>query len=633
MIDRIGELLTRLRSANSYQLQEAVKELGRYGDDGAVAGLVMALEDSNLSVRELAADILVQRKGETVYRLLICFLADDNIVTRNLAAEVLVRIGLPAVQPLIEALNTNDNDVCKFIIDVLGLIEDERAVEPLCGKLKDKNFNIVCAAVEALGEIGSKEAIPALVAAYDKIEDVRFQVVEALAKINNPSTLEALYGFLNSSDPQILCAVIQAIGSIDDINSVDRLLKYLDHKDQTVAEAAMAAIININHLNPGKINRNLPLDRFIDFLVAGVKNRDKKTTEFTLHQLSSWHGERVVRSLLEILDAVEENEFSQISEILAQVAPSVSDLVLEKLACSPPAMKVILLDFLKPFLNDEIVQKLLSFVDDPNHHVRREIGYTLGIAGYTSAIPALKKLAIDEVRCVRAAAFAALGWVGSEMEFDFLFSGLEDKYADVREAAIGALIIIGGPKVVAKFTADLYHPNAERQRLSVTALGLIGETDVVRPLLRAINHPWASIRKSAIHSLTRISGVTDIQPLRVALNDENSEVRKAAASALIAIQGEKAVPDITFLLDDKDDWVRYHIINSIGSLGVGKYSEYILPYLDDRQGIIRVAAITALTRMGYRHASPALKKLRNEENTSDDKAAKKTISGLKGIGQ
>ncbi len=196
VIERIGQLLTSLQSPDFYEREEAVKELGRYTEDEAVAGLVLALEDTDLGIRELAADVLGKMQGEIVSQLLIRFLAHGDIGTRNLSAEILVRIGVPAVQPLVEALESDDPDVRKFVVDVLGLIGDVSTVQPLCRSLSDENANVVCSAAEALGEVGSSEAIPELVAAYQRCEDTRLQVIEALGKIGDPSCIDMLFGFL-----------------------------------------------------------------------------------------------------------------------------------------------------------------------------------------------------------------------------------------------------------------------------------------------------------------------------------------------------------------------------------------------------------------------------------------------------
>ncbi len=632
VIDRIGQLLAQLQAPDPYQREQAVRELAIGGEDEALAGLMLALEDPDPGIRELAAGLLVQMKGETASQLMIRSLSHRDIGMRNLAAEVLVRIGRPAVRLLIEAVDNDDHDVRKFVIDVLGLIKDDVAVEPLCGCLSDENSNVACSAAEALGEIGSGRAVTALVAAYDRTECVRLQVVEALGKIGDPSALDALFTYVRSDDPLILHAAIKAIGRIGLQDSIGNLRPYLDHKDTTIAEAAFAAIINISVKHGVQVGCDLPLGRFTGFLFDGIKNKDKNVTEFTRSCLTERSGHEIVKYLLDVLDFVDGGTLRRLSGILREAGPSVAKLILERFASASSRSKLALLDVIKQFIDDGIAEKLGTFADDPDPEVRQRVAYTLGMAGYTGAVPTLKRLAVDEVGDVRAAAFSAFGWLCSEEEVDFLFIGLQDKYSDVREAAMGALVIAGGPKVVAKFAADLYHQDAERQRLAVTALGLIGEAEVVDPLIKAVSHPQASVRKSAINALARMGEVPVTQPIRLALRDENRGVRRAAISALVAMQGERAVPEIRFLLDDEDVWVRYHTICSIGDLGFDKFSGHLTPYLHDEQEILKIAATKALVQMGSKRVLPELRRLRREKSQKIVKAAEIAISGL-GKGQ
>lgn len=630
--ERIGELLGLLQSPDFYEREEAVKELGQYTQDEAVAGLVLAMEDPDPGIRELAGDHLGEMKSEVTAELLIRFLGHEDIGTRNLAAEVLVRLGKYAVPMLVNNITNDDYDVRKFIVDVLGLIRSEKSIDAVSQALWDENMNVTCSAAEALGEIGSAEAIPALIAASEKIEDVRLPAVEAIGKIGDPKTLDHLYSLLKFDDPMSLYVVLEAIGMIGERSSVEKLAEFLDHQDRTIGEAAMAAIIKISNKHDGKIDYDMPLDSFTEYLFEGIRNRDRDITSFTLDRLTHWYGSDVIKSLLDVLESVDEEDLIRIKQILAQAGPSVGKMVVEKLRDANTQVKLALLETLKELIDQELAPELLPLAEDSDSEVRMKVAQLFGLSGFSGAIPVLQKMSADGSGHVRAAAFGALGWLCNENQLELLFTGLDDKYPDVREAAMGGLIIVGGQQVVAKFNADLYHENVERQRLAVTALGWIAEPDVVEPLLKAINHPEASVRKSAINALTQIGEVTDYDPMVLALNDENSGVRKAAVSALVSLRGEDSINDVRFLLDDEDVWVRYHTINAIGEMGVHAHGNYILPYLDDEQDIIKIAASKALTRFGYKEAVPALSKLCDEKNPDVVQAASSALAGL-GEGQ
>ncbi len=629
-IDQIAELLTRLRSPDFYVREEAVRNLGSCDADEAVAGLVMALEDSDMGIRELAADLLAQMKGVTAAQLLVRFLGHADIGTRNLAAEILVKIGGEAVPALLDDIDNEDYEIRKFIVDVLGLIKDPAAVNQLCHKLLDENANVAGSAAEALGEISSREAVPALTGAFEKVEDARLQAAEALGKIGDPSALDKLYEFMETDDPIVKFAVLEAIGNIGQKDSVPRLMSIVQSDDRIIAETALMAVINVSLQNNNRIDCDLPLDKFSGFLFDGIRNHDRKITEFTLSRLTHWYGTDVLSSLLDVLESVDEDGRQRISDILVDAGPTAATTMLDKFATISAVGKLTVLEAIRQSIDDEIAERLSSFADDSEPDIRQKIAHLLGISGYTGAIPTLKMLAGDAVGHVRSTAYAALGWLADENEIDFLFDGLEDRYSDVREAAMGALIVVGTPRVVSRFTKDLHHEDLERQRLAVSALGMIGDADVVGPLLGAVNHPDASVRKLAVVSLGRIKSVTDLQPLVLALSDESPAVRKAAVTALIEVRGPMAVSDIRVLLDDVDVWVRFHTINAIGELGIENHAGYLLPHLDDDQDIIRIAAAKALAKVDCQDAIPRLRQLGGDKNDDVVKAAQAAMSQLEG---
>lgn len=629
-VDRIGDLLCQLQSPDFYERQEAVNELASCDQDEAIAGLVMALEDPDLGIRELAADYLSGMKGNIVSQLLIRFLGNEDIGTRNLSAEILVRIGHDAVAPLVAEMDDDDHDVRKFIVDILGLIRDESAVDAVAGKLDDRNTNVVCSAAEALGEIGSPTAIPALMQAYSRCDDCRLQVVEALGKIGHRDALAFLIQNLSEEDPMILYATIEAIGNIGETGAVQHLMRFLDYPDRSIAESALLAVINASITNSGRLDLEVPLDRFADFLFEAIRNKNRRVTQFTLDRLTYWYGHDIIEKLLNVMSFVEEDDLSRITETLGKVGPAVSRQIMHRFPEVPAKTKLALIDILKQFADEEIGNQMMPYAFDQDPDVRQGLAYLFGVSGNIEAIATLKKLAADSVGHVRSAAYAAMGWLCNDRDAEFLFQGLSDPYSDVREAAMGALIIIGGDKVVRRFNEELFCDDVERQRLAATALGLIGDPNVVQPLIQAINHPEPAIRKSAIDSLSRIREIDDPKPLIMALNDENSAVRKSAVSALVAIQGSDAVPELRLLLDDEDIWVRFHTVTAIGDLGQEMFADYIMPLLSSEHDILKIAATKALARMGCRRAIPEIGRLRDERNEDIVKAAELALEALKG---
>ena len=70
-----------------------------------------------------------------------------------MAFYALVKIGEPAIDPLILALNDSNSSVRCYAADALGEIGDPRAVDPLNDALEDEDGDVREAATEALEKI------------------------------------------------------------------------------------------------------------------------------------------------------------------------------------------------------------------------------------------------------------------------------------------------------------------------------------------------------------------------------------------------------------------------------------------------------------------------------------------------
>jgi HEAT repeat protein len=629
-INRIGELLTELQSPNYNNREEAVRELSEINHDKAIAGLVIALEDADLGIRELAADYLIQNKSKLTCRLLVKFLGSDDIGTRNLASESLVKIGADSIPYLLEQINNDDHDVRKFIVDILGILKNSKTINHLCHKLQDSNLNVVCSAAEALGEIGDAMALDHLVEAYERYDEVRLQVLEALGKIKDKQSLEFLYDVLESDDKMILLVAIEAIGQIEEKDSIDKLISYLDHQEQFVAESSLLSIINICSAHGINLETEIDLNKFKDFIFDGIKNRNRKMVNFVLDHSDSWIYGDQLSQFLSALSHIDESQMSRLSDILRKVDLKAIDTVISNLTGAHPSLKINFLKLISQYLTPEITKKLIFYKNDSDPLVRKEVAFVLGESGDIDVVDTLKEFSKDQIGHVRSAAYKSLGKLNATNEVEHLFNGLNDRYPDVRESAMNALISIGTPKVIQRFNDELYTDNIEHQRLAVMALGMIGSQDVAEPLLQAVSHPDSIIRKSAIESLGNIKDLENIDPILLALNDENSGVRKASASTLVALRGTDILDNIKFMLNDDDVWVKYHVINLIGDMTDNNNVELIRKYLYDEQDLIKIATLKALSKIGTIELLEEIQRLKFESNRDVQEAAIMAVSNLQG---
>ena len=154
---------------------------------------------------------------------LIKKLKDENWRVRWDAVLALREIGDErAVEPLINALRDEYSNVCRAAAEALGKIGDKKAIEPLIIALR--SLFIRYAAAEALGKIEpewhktevAKRQVPEFINALrNGCSDVRIGAAEALGKIGDKKVIEPLIIALRDWDWRVRYAAIEALERIE----------------------------------------------------------------------------------------------------------------------------------------------------------------------------------------------------------------------------------------------------------------------------------------------------------------------------------------------------------------------------------------------------------------------------------
>ena len=124
----LERLIKQLKTGARQQQYEAVEELGRLTDSGAVPVLIEALKDRDSSLRWRAAQALA-RQGD-----------------------------LRAIEPLIEALHNEVPAVREEVIRALAALRARRSIPALRELVHDPDLNVSRAATEALEQFGVRAA-------------------------------------------------------------------------------------------------------------------------------------------------------------------------------------------------------------------------------------------------------------------------------------------------------------------------------------------------------------------------------------------------------------------------------------------------------------------------------------------
>ena len=132
----------------------AASELGRIGNEQAIAVLVQTLRDPSKEVRASASKALAAI-GTPAIGSLITTLADADWVVRYRAAEALGFIGDPwSIAALVRALGDERDHVRYMAAKGLGRLRARDAAGPLRAALKDENPFVHRAVKEALTALG-----------------------------------------------------------------------------------------------------------------------------------------------------------------------------------------------------------------------------------------------------------------------------------------------------------------------------------------------------------------------------------------------------------------------------------------------------------------------------------------------
>jgi HEAT repeat protein len=112
-------------------------------------------------------------------------------------------------------------------------------------ELKSENVMVRNNAIYYLGENKEKLAVPMLIELLnnDQPKEIRLNAIEALGKIEEAISVEALVALLNEEDKEIKMAAVEALGKIKDPKAVKPLINVLNNKDIKIT--ALWAIGNI----------------------------------------------------------------------------------------------------------------------------------------------------------------------------------------------------------------------------------------------------------------------------------------------------------------------------------------------------------------------------------------------------
>jgi HEAT repeat protein len=280
----------------------------------------------------------------------------------------------------------------------------------------------------------------------------------------------------------------------------------------------------------------------------------------------------------------------------------------------------------------ELVDALLTAVDDEDKKVRFDAIYTLGVVAGASSLSeaAVARLikALDhydpEVRCGAA---RVIGRLELKPATDALLKAINDSSAAVRHASMRALGEIRDARAVEALTQQLdYYKQGEGARAAAAALALIAHPSSVPAFQARLADRDPEIRRAAVEGLARTGDAKMVSGFVMTVNqDEAESVRAAMAFALhkngypnylgrmidfmdhprsaqqvrgyLVELGPTVIPFIIPRLKEPDEGVREHLAAVLGVLGNQATVPVLTSLKNDPNAAVAAAATHAVERI------------------------------------
>ncbi len=630
-----NEYLAGLANKDKEKLREAAFQAGDARDLAAVPLLAELLKDDNLGVQE-AADAALRRIGgrETVEAVLPLLRFDDAPV-RNLSMDILRCVGGEHMDALMELVHDEDADIRIFASDILGTTGNERALKALCDMLlKDPEVNVRYQAAVSLGILGMTDATVCLNKAMQDEEWVQYSVIEALSKLKQSSSVDAMVKAMDRSSDLVVSMIIEALGSMGNVKAVKVLLGRLGSSQVAMRNKIVKAVVDIMGGKSLDLLSKAEQENLGEYMVAALDDDEVEIQDAAIYGLAFVGNERASEAILTLAAALDpdrdQDRLKVIFNHLARIGMSKSlSSALEsgdwkRASCAVRVMGLI--------GGREVSKVLVDAFWDCDLELQRVIAQTLvDVADVGAKTFFLYVLDRHQDGKVLKSALRFLGdeLSGEEAE-NTLVRLLSHEYDDVKEAALDACIAIGGKVMSARFLDMFDSANSIDRLMAVYALGRI-DGPVHLDLLRgAMEDEDPDIRKVALESVSLFCGSNSEAREMVfsRFNDENREVRIAVVELMGACYSEEALPYLVKALNDQDDWVKIRALEAIAVQQPADGVAHISPLLEMPNTLVALKAVEALGFIGGSTAFKVLLDVSHCDNPELATAAEAEIEKL-----
>ncbi|MDQ7062618.1 MAG: HEAT repeat domain-containing protein [candidate division KSB1 bacterium] len=619
--------LNAIRQAKStIEKQNALQDLLQcYGEDSA-ALLVTLLEDRDDEIRSIAFHGLSLVPSEKSAVLLATFLAHTDLHVRNLVAELLVQYKAMAVPALLRCLSNPNKKVRKFAIDILGLIGDLTVTPELAILLDKEQEPIVQVAIaEALGNLRAAEAVELLMRHIDSCPGMAPVVIDALGKINTQKSIGFLLEVLQRNDFYLSLFSLEALSNAFYPEIIDTLVERYKRIHPELKTNFFKTLCSIyQKLDPppaSKINfyrfkddilkilketeniqvfssifNSLPDDFIIKMFVQVLEllnHQNQDINYFVIERLKRLDKTEILIKLDQYLDSISARGHLALLNLIGDCDLVCAENILKKLGNSPiPEIRRVVAEVASVFNGAEFDYILIQLANDSVQLVRESAYLALSDRAYYDLIPIFEKGLESQVHSIFQVSLHTLARLSPGLLYNHL-----EKWLSVNDGERLLMFLSYMPEnffLSKPFLKTLLeHVNMKIRMYAIHAFETISE-EVVQDWIAAgqeDKHP--DVRLVALRAQIRQNAARAKVAISRALDDQDCRIQEVALEATKQLCLTEMLPQIYSLLGSSDRKVQLKAVQVIqelgGAKGITKARERLYNYGENADNIISLA--------------------------------------------
>lgn len=629
------QVIEALQSTDSATIRGAAFNAGDMALHDAIPLLCALVKSSNIGIQEAAEYALRKIRGPHVVTALLPLLRSEEAPVRNVAMDILREIGRDSIESMQPYLQDEDPDLRIFITDILGYSPTHQAALLLAkALLKDPEVNVRYQAAVSLGNLAFPETVPPLCQAMYDEEWVQFAVVEALAKIKDPSAANGLVKLLPQASPLVSSAIIDALGGMGDIKAIPLLFSSLENVSVPLRHKIVKAIVQILSVRSLSLLAAKSQERLRIYLLEALTDNDEDILLAALQGLSAIGNETATEAIINLATGLDAERQPELYEAAIHAISSLgyNDMLREALRSDDEKRISVAMAACRQLTDHSPVEELKNIFWRVSPELRRAAVAEVAQMGECTDTPFF--LSIMEESEDAEVLKSALVFFGNqhacpEVE-DIVFSQLDHRYVDVQEMALEACINLHSPKLNILFKQRARSEDPMQRMMAIYALGRYSVTENLDEITQALEDSSPRVRQVAIEAFQNLGPQAEdfLPSLLPRLLDEDKDVRIALVDLLGQIGTASVMPHIISALADENDWVKIRAIEALGVHKIVDAVPYLAQMFETENPMVSFKIIEALGMIGGNMAFSVLLSLMDNEDPEIQHATAEAVAAI-----